>query len=146
MMVWRCLHRSAVVTLFSATLLGLVATEAGAAAKIERALENARYDLEEVAKASSLSGVFDPLALGDRKLLKADEIQYLSNIRFNLEKYLNPGGPTTAADRKARDVAKDLNVVIQRYKNDVNLRWQDVQKMVADILDKHWPGWKDEHQ
>ena len=145
-MNWRCLHRSIVVAVLSAALLGFVAAEARAAAKIERALENARYDLEEVAKATSLSGVFDPLALGDRKLLKADEIQYLSNIRFNLEKYLNPGGPTTAADRKARDVVKDLNVVIQRYKNDNHLRWQDVQKMVGNILDKHWPGWKDGHQ
>jgi hypothetical protein len=120
-----------------------VATEAGAAARIERALENARYNLEEVAKATSLSGVFDPFALGDRKLVKADEIQYLSNLRFNLKKYLKPGSSTTPAERKAQAVAGDLGVVIEKYKNNRHLSWQDVQKMVGEILDKHWPGWRD---
>lgn len=145
-MIWSWVGRGVVVVGLSVVVCGFVAADAGAATRIERALENARYNLEEVAKATSLSGVFDPLALGDRKLLKADEIQYLSNIRFNLEKYLKPGEPTTPVERKAQDVAKDLNAVILKYKNDRHLRWQDVQKMVGNILDKHWPGWKDGHQ
>ncbi|MFQ5962612.1 MAG: hypothetical protein ACE5MG_14580, partial [Candidatus Methylomirabilales bacterium] len=56
------------------------------------------------------------------------------------------GDPTTLAERKAQAVASDLNGVIQKYKKNCHLRWQDVQRMVGDILDKHWPGWKDGRQ